>query len=161
MVQQQFRGGLRCRIHELWRSHFARQTQQQQTEATVAGRKPLIINKSNQQDLDSSTRTQMSNMSTKWVCPHCQKGCKSEHGLEQHTPRKKTCREAERAALLVRRPLPQDPQRAERIETIHKDQEDGTVRNGEYPAKWCRNWRRLGSRSRRRRSRNRRSRRGK
>ena len=55
----------------------------------------------------------MSNMSTKWVCRHCQKGCKSERGLEQHTLRKKTCREAERTALLVRRPLSQDPQRAE------------------------------------------------
>ena len=82
---------------------FARQTQQQQTEATVPGGKPLIINKSNQQDLDSSTRTQMSNVSTKWVCSHCQKRCKSERGLEQHTLRVKECREAERAAGLCHR----------------------------------------------------------
>ena len=52
-------------------------------------------------------------MSTKWVCRHCQKACKSERGLDQHTLRVKECREAERAALSVRRPLPQDPQPAE------------------------------------------------
>ena len=49
-------------------------------------------------------------MSANWVCPHCQKRCKSERGLNQHTQQKKKCREAEREALSVRRPLPQDAQ---------------------------------------------------
>ena len=47
-------------------------------------------------------------ITSKWVCAHCEKVCKSERGLNQHTLQVKRCREAERASLSVRRPLQQD-----------------------------------------------------